>query len=205
MSSTTPARLRSATKVRRLVRLAAPTVAAAAGAALAVAAFTDDAQNNGNQASAAEVTISSDVAATTPLFDLADWQPGEDGATVVRCVGLTNAGSIPVPVAMRLAGAPTGRLAGYVDMTIERGSRDARVADAGCETFAPAASGAEVFDGELDEFPTTAAGAIADGGAPLAVGAERAYRISWTLQDTEDAEGKALGGVDFRWESTSAS
>jgi hypothetical protein len=61
--------------------MAAPTAAAALAATLAVAAFTDDAQNAGNRASAADVTISADVAASSPLFDLADWQPGEDGDT----------------------------------------------------------------------------------------------------------------------------
>jgi hypothetical protein len=188
-------------RLRRLAKLAAPTTAAALAATLAVAAFTDDAQNAGNRATAADVTITADVAATTPLFDLADWQPGEDGGTVARCVGLTNGGSIPVPVALRLAGAPTGQLADFVDMTVERGTRDTAVSDAGCAGFA---TDGVVFRGELDEFPTSAGAAIADGGAPLAVGAERAYRVTWTLQDTEAAEGRSLGGVDFRWETTSA-
>ena len=191
-------------RLRRLVRTAVPTAAAAVTATLAVAAFTDEAENSGNRASAADVTISTDVAATAPLFDLADWQPGEDGDTVTRCIGVTNGGSVAVPVSMRLAAAPTGDLADYVDMTIMRGIRDASVDGAGCGTFSPAESGAQVFRGELDEFPTTADGAVADGGAPLAVDAERAYQVTWKLQDTEDAEGKSLGGVTFRWETTSA-
>ena len=200
MSSTSPARLR---RTRRAARVAAPTVAAF-GAVFAFAAFTDEAENAGNRASAADVTIGADVAATAPLFDLTDWQPGEDGDTVTRCIGVTNGGSLAVPVSMRLTGAPTGQLADYVDMTVVRGTRDARVDDAGCASFAPAASGAQVFRGELDEFPTTAGAAVGDGGAPLAVGAERAYQVTWKLQDTEDAEGKALGGVSFRWETTTA-
>ena len=191
-------------RLRRVVRAVVPTAAAAVTATLAVAAFTDEAENSGNRATAADVTIGADVAASAPLFDLTGWQPGEDGDTVTRCIGVTNGGSVPVPVSMRLGGAPTGELADFVDMTIVRGTRDAAVDDAGCASFAPAASEAEVFRGELDEFPATAGTALADGGAPLAVDAERAYRITWTLQDTEDAEGRSLGGVDFRWETTSA-
>jgi hypothetical protein len=123
---------------------------------------------------------------------------------VTRCIGLTNGGSIPVPVQLRLAGAPTGQLADYVDMTVERGTRDATATGPGCGSFAPAASGAEVFRGELDDFPTKTATAIADGGAPLAVGREACLPHHLELQDTEDAEGTSLGGVDFRWESSSA-
>ena len=207
MRSTLPAGASPAAaprRVRRLVRAVVPTAAAAVTATLAVAAFTDEAENAGNRASAADVTIGTDVAATAPLFDLTDWQPGESGDTVTRCIGVTNGGSVPVPVSLRLDGAPTGRLADFVDVAIDRGTRDAAVDDAGCASFTPAASGAEVFRGELDELPTTAGSAVADGGTPLAVGAERAYRVTWTLQDTEDAEGTSVEGVTFRWETTTA-
>lgn len=207
MSSTTPAGAQPAPKPRRLRRLAkatVPTAAAAIAATLAVAAFTDDAQNNGNQATAADVTITEDVAATSPLFNLANWQPAEDGDTVTRCIGLTNGGSIPIPVKLRLAGAPTGALGDFIDMTIVRGTRTTSVNDASCGSFTADASGSEVYKGELDEFPTTAQGALADGGANLAVGAERAYQVTWKLQDSEDAEGKSISGVNFRWETTTA-
>jgi hypothetical protein len=197
MSSMSPARLRRA---RRAVRVAAPTVAACS-AVLAFAAFTDEASNAGNRATAADVTITEDVPASTPLFALDGWQPGEDGAEVSRCVAITNGGSIPVPVRLRLGGAPTGRLGDFVDVRVERGTRAAATDDASCATFA---SAGEVYDGELDELPTTSAEAVADGGAHLAVGAERAYRITWTLQDTEEAEGQSVGGVTFRWETTTA-
>jgi hypothetical protein len=197
MSSMSPVRLR---RTRRAARIAAPTVAAFS-AVFAFAAFTDEASNAGNSATAADVTITEDVAATAPLFSLDDWQPGEDGDTVSRCIGITNGGSIPVPLKLRLASTPSGDLGDFVDMTVERGTRPTATDDAGCGSFVAAG---EVYRGELDEFPVASASAIADGAGKLAIGAERAYRITWKLQDTEEAEGRSIGGVTFRWETTSA-
>ena len=197
MSSMSPARFRRA---RRAARVAAPTVAAFS-AVFAFAAFTDEASNAGNSATAADVTITEDVAASAPLFALDDWQPGEDGDTVSRCIGITNGGSIAVPIKLRLAGPASGELGDFVDMTVERGTRTTATDDAGCGSFV---AGGDVYRGELDAFPTSAGTAVADGGGELAVGAERAYRITWRLQDTEEAEGKSLGGVTFRWETTTA-
>lgn len=197
MSTTSPARM---PRARRAARIAAPTVAAFS-AALGFAAFTDEASNAGNGATAADVTITEDVAASSPLFDLDAWQPGESGDTVSRCIGITNGGTIALPLKLRLAGAPAGGLGDFVDMTIERGTRDAATDDAGCGSFA--ASG-EVYDGELDAFPTTTGTAVTDGAGALPVGAERAYRVTWKLQDDEAAEGQSVSGVTFRWETTTA-
>jgi hypothetical protein len=191
-------------RARRLLRAAGPTAGAALAATLAVAAFTDEAANSGNRATAASVTITEDVPASSPLFDLTDWQPGEDGDTVARCIGITNAGSIPVPLALRFAGAPAGRLGEHIDMRIERGTRSRAADDGSCATFASDATTPVVYEGEVGDFPSTDAGAVGDRGAPLAVGAERAYRVIWRLQDTEEAEGQSISGVTFRWSSTSA-
>lgn len=190
-------------RIRRAARVVLPAGVAAIATSVAFAAFTDEAANGGNQASAANVTITEDVAATSPLFDLADWQPGEDD-TVARCIAVTNDGSIALPLTLRLDGAPDGSLGDFVDMKVERGTRDRATDSTDCSTFAPAAEDAVVYDGELDEFPTTAAAALSDRGGKLAAGAERAYRATWRLQDTEDAEGKSVSGVDFLWETTSA-
>ena len=175
--------------LRRTGRFALPLVVAV-GAGLAWAAFTDDATNAGNRATAADVTISAGRAATSPVFDIADWRPG--GGPERRCVTVTNDGSIAVPLTMRLDGAPAGELAGFVDMTVERG--------ASCDAFT---ADGEVFAGELAAFPTAAAGALGDGGGALAPGASRAYRVTWELQDDEGAEGLGVSGVDFLWTSSS--
>ena len=188
---------------RRAARVTVPTVTAAAVAAIGVAAFTDDATNEGNRASAANVAITEDVSASTPLFDVDDWQPGEND-TLARCVAITNAGSIALPLTLRLDGAPSGTLGDFIDVTVERGTRDAAVDTADCSTFEPDDASPVVFRGELDELPTAAGAGQADKGAALAVGAERAYRVTWHLQDTEDAEGTSVSGVDFLWETTSA-
>ena len=178
------------TTLRRTGRFVLPLVVAA-GAGLASAAFTDDATNDGNRATAADVSISPGRAATSPVFDIAAWRPGA-GEAVTRCIGVTNDGSVAVPLTMRLDGAPTGDLGEFIDMTIERG--------ASCDGFV---ADGEVFQGELASFPTTGAGAVADGGAPLAPGATRAFRVRWELQDDEGAEGLGVAGVDFLWTSSS--
>jgi hypothetical protein len=190
----------SLTPARRLGKLLAPT-AVALTAGLAFAAFTDDAANGGNRATAADVTITEDVSARAPLFDLADWQPAEDGATVERCIGITNAGSIALPLTLRLDGAPAGDLAEYVDVEVEHGTRPVASDDASCGEFV---ADGDVFAGELADLPTGTADRIAAGPGKLAVGAERTYRITWTLQDTEEAEGKSVSGVNFLWETTTA-
>src|SRR3954471_18601369 len=87
-------------RIRRAARIALPSCAAAIATSVAFAAFTDEAANSGNQASAASVTITEDVAASSPLFDLRDWQPGEQD-TVARCIAITNDGSIALPLTLR--------------------------------------------------------------------------------------------------------
>ena len=195
LSAPVPAR-----RWRVAARTVLPSLAAAAVTAVGFAAFTDEARNDDNRAAAASVSITEDVAASAPLFALENWQPGEDD-TVSRCIAITNRGSIPLPLSVRLDGAPTGRLGEFVDVTIERGSRAAATDGASCSGFT---AGGTVFEGELDDLPASAGDGVADGGAPLAVDAERAYRVTWHLQDDEDAEGQSVSGVDFLWETTSA-
>ncbi len=198
--------------LRRLTRAVAPTLVAFGGV-LAFAAFTDDARNDGNHATAASVTITEDLPSSTPLFSLSRWRPYapyQSEYHQTRCIGVTNDGSVAVPLKLRLAQAPTGALGDYVDVLVLRGTRAVDVNDTSCATFradpdipSTAVDEKLVFAGELDELPTTPGTALPDGGDPLGPGAERAYLIKWELQDTEDAEGKAVSNVDFRWESTS--
>lgn len=186
--------------VRRAAKTLVPAAAAAAVTAVGFAAFTDDASNPGNRATAASVTITQDVPATSPLFDIGDWQPGEDD-TVARCITVKNGGSIGLPLKLRLDGAPTGTLGEYVDLKVERGSRPAGAGSSSCTGFTAAG---DVWSGELASFPTAVGSGVADGGGKLAAGADRAYRITWHLQDDENAEGRSIADVDFLWETTSA-
>lgn len=187
-------------RMRRIGKVAAPT-AAVIGASLAFAAFTDDARNDGNRASAASVTITEDVPASSALFSVTNFRPSDP--TEERCIGVTNGGSVAVPIKMRLAGAATGTgLGDHITMTVERGTRSATDDTASCGSFVAAADG-QFFNDKLANFPTTAAAAISDGGTTLPVGSERAYRIRWSLDDTEAAEGKTVTAVDFLWTSSS--
>jgi hypothetical protein len=187
--------------VRRIGKVAAPTVAVI-GVGLAFAAFTDDARNDGNQASAASVTITEDVSASSSLFNLTNFRPSDP--TEQRCIGVTNGGSVAVPVTMHLDGALAGTgLGSHISMTIERGTRTTTDNTSSCATFAPDATSPTFFNDKLSAFPTARNSAIPDQGAPLPVGQERAYRIRWTLDDTETAEGKTVSDVDFVWTSSS--
>lgn len=190
-------------RLRRVARVLVPSVAAAAVTAIGFAAFTDDATNRGNEASTANVTITEDIDAQTPLFDLDNWQPAEQD-TVSRCIAITNEGSIALPLSLRLDDAPTGELDDHIDMKIERGTRDVATNSSDCSTFKADATDAVVYDAELDEFPIAAGTGVSDKGGKLAVDGERAYRITWHLQDDENAEGKSVSGVNFLWETTSA-
>ena len=201
----TPMGARPATsrRLRRVARVALPSIAAAAVTAAGYAAFVDQAGNDGNQATAASVAITQDVGATTPLFDLTDWQP-QEADTVARCISVRNEGSIALPLSLRFKGAPSGELGRYVDMTIVRGTRDAASSTSDCSSFRTDGADATVYDGLLGDFPTAAGGAIADKGGRLGVGASRAYRITWHLHDDDAAQGKSISGVNFLWETTSA-
>ena len=188
-------------RMRRLAKVAAPTVAVL-GVGLAFAAFTDDARNDGNQATAASVTITEDVSASSALFNVTNFKPSDP--TVERCIGVTNGGSIPVPIKMHLDGAPAGTgLGSHIQMTIERGTRSAADNTSSCGSFVADATSPTFFNDKVANFPTTSGTAISDNGASVAVGAERAYRIRWTLDDTETAEGKTVTDVDFVWTSSS--
>ena len=188
-------------RMRRIAKVAAPTVAVI-GVGLAFAAFTDEARNDGNQASAASVTITEDVSASSALFNITNFKPSDP--TESRCIGVTNGGSIPVPIKLYIDGALGGTgLGSHISMTVERGTRSTADNTSGCGSFVADATTPTFFNDKLANFPTSLGTAITDGGTTLAVGSERAYRIRWTLDDTESAEGKTVTDADFVWVSSS--
>jgi len=186
-------------KRRNLARRAgklAGSVAILAGASLAFAAFTAERTNENNAATAADLTLTSDVGSAT-LFDpstdtdLANWKPGD---TETRCIGVTNGGTVPGDVTLR-GNTPGGTgLGTYIDMTIERGTIAAGHTDRlDCSTFT---AGTQFSTGTVSAF-TTASPGLSDGGGPLADGAKRGYRVTWTLQDDQAAQGKAISAYTF--------
>jgi len=186
--------------LRRLAKLLG-SVLVVSGAGLAFAAFTAEEANSGNAATAADLTVTDDVGSAT-LFDpandpdLANWLPGD---AEVRCIGITNGGTVPAAVTL-YGNTPGGTgLGAYVDMTIERGTIAAGHSDRkDCSTFAAATS---FSSGTVSAFTTTAPG-LSDGGADLAAGAKRGYRITWTLQDAAAAEGRTLSAYTVSWRLT---
>jgi len=195
--TTTPKRR---TLARRAGKLAG-SVVVLAGASLAFAAFTAERTNENNAATAADLTLTDDVGSAT-LFnpstdtDLAAWKPGD---TETRCIGITNGGTVPGDITLR-GNTPGGTgLGAYIDMTIERGTIAAGHTDrTDCSTFA---GGTQFSTGTVGAF-TTASPGLADGGAALAAGTKRGYRVTWTLQDDQAAKGKTISAYTFTWRIT---
>lgn len=190
-------------RARRLAKLTA-SVAVLAGAGLAFAAFTAEQSNTGNAATAANLTVSDDVASAT-LFnpaadaDLANWQPGDPE---VRCIGIINGGSVPAAVTLR-GNTPGGTgLGGYITMKLERGTfSGAHTSRTDCSNFVADASTPVFYNANVSAYPT-AGGGTTDGGGNLAASAKRAYRVTWELQDDQAAINKSISAYSLTWRLT---
>jgi hypothetical protein len=122
------------------------------------------------------------------LFDLSNMAPGRP---IVQCLEVEYAGSI-VPVDMILLVESAGDLGPYLNLSIDEGSGGGFEA---CETFVQSV---RLYDGTLSDIAS---------GDPLRVGVilnsdeRRSYRITFGLQDEQEALGRAAT-ADFIWEVT---
>lgn len=122
------------------------------------------------------------------LFDLSDMAPGRP---VVHCIEVTYDGTIvPVDLAMRSEAA--GDLAAYLDVVVE-GGQGGGFGD--CRGFT---SGGQVFAGTLGDL---AASGWLDLGRVVNAGDRVSYRISFEVQDREEALGRTAS-ASFVWEVT---
>jgi hypothetical protein len=122
------------------------------------------------------------------LFDLADMAPGRP---VVHCIEVSYDGTI-VPVDLAMRSEASGELTAFLDVTIEAG-QGGGFGD--CSGFRRVE---RVFIGTLQEL---AASGWIGLGTVLNTDQRMSYRISFELQDRQEALGRTAG-TSFVWEVT---
>lgn len=192
-------------KVRKLLLTALVVGIAASVVAFGVfSAFSATTDNSGNEFTAGTVTLS-DNDASGAMFD--NVTGGKPGATVERCIKVTYGGSLPSEVRVYTTDASLGALAPFVDVTITPGTFDPTTpAFPSCTNFDDDAGG-PIFTGTLSEFRTDHGNwndgvPFNPGGGPSwSSGNAVAYRVAYTVQDDNDAQGLSTGAHSFTWEA----
>ena len=104
-----------------IVGLAAPLLAAFLIGSASRAAFTDTADNSGNQLTAGTVTLTDDDSVTA-MFNVSTMAPGD---SVSNCILVTYSGSIADPAAVKMYSGgftDSGNFGDYLNVTISEGS-----------------------------------------------------------------------------------
>ena len=163
------------------------------------AAFTAQTGNAGNSWAAARVAISH-AGSGSALFSATGLVPG---STDDKCVVVTYSGDTAADV--RLFAAVTSTRPGledFLDVTVERGTGNA----ADCNDFAasetPFATGTLATLADTNSSFATGLGSWTPAAAPAAPAPAptSTYRISWTVQNDDDAQGKTAEAT-FTWEA----
>jgi predicted ribosomally synthesized peptide with SipW-like signal peptide len=177
----------------------------AIGAAGAVAAFgtfsafSSTTENPGNQIATGNVALS-DNDSGSALYNVAN---GKAGTAVDTCITVTYTGNLDSDVRLYLpdAVAPLGQ---YVNLTITPGT-DASPSFGDCTGFV--ADGAALYTGTLGAFQSAHSGwanGVADypgSATKWAQGDEVTYRFQLTVQDDDNAQGKATGLHRIAWQA----
>ena len=163
----------------------------------AFSAFSDTTSNSGNQFATGTVDIGDN--ATSPLYDVSNGTPGT--ASPDHCIQITYGGSLPATVKVYrsvFSGGSTPNLAGYVNLTVTKGTGSAE----DCSDFV---AGAAVYTGTLSSFATdwTSGLALTNGSGNAAWGQNDTvtYRFSAQVADDNAAKGLATGTHSFTWEA----
>ncbi|MEM9561341.1 MAG: hypothetical protein AAGA93_01905 [Actinomycetota bacterium] len=179
----------------RVGRLAAAALAAAVSALIIgslVVTFSDRALGPDGTVAAATVTSGTislvDDDQGRSLFDLADMAPGRP---VVHCIELVYDGTI-VPVDLAMRAEASGDLTRFLDVAVESGK------GGGFDDCSGFESTGQVYGGTLAEL---AASGWLDLGTLVNAGQRSSYRISFELQDRQEALGRAAN-ASFVWEVT---
>jgi predicted ribosomally synthesized peptide with SipW-like signal peptide len=166
-------------------------------------AFSSTTSNSGNSFAAGTVHLT-DNDSGLALYNVG---VGAPGASVVKCIKLTYAGTLSADVKLYMTFS-LGPLAGLVDLTVEKGTSSGAPVFPNCGTFS---SEATLYSGTLAGF-ASAHGSYANGLAAYP-GSQSAwnetdtlvYRITLSLQDDNGANGGATplstGAHGFTWEA----
>lgn len=167
------------------------------------AVFTATTGNAGNSFASGTVAIQ-DNDANTAMLALANAKPGDADTS---CIRIEYTGSLDSTV--RLYGSVSGSLAGYLTLTVTRGTDSSPSFDS-CASFTPdatdyiGAGNGVVYSGPLSSFPASYAAGIVDptSGSPETWSQSEAhsYRFVVTLQDDNAAQG-LTGNASFTWEA----
>lgn len=165
------------------------------------AAFTASTSNGPNTWSSGSVLLSDDDSSSV-MFSATGLKPG---STETKCLNVTYSGSLPGNVRLYVT-SPSGTLGPYLDLTIEEGTGATGGASLSCTGFvlgsAPSglltAPGGTLssFAGTSTDF-ATGVSAWAPTGAATEV---RSYRVTYTLQDDNNAQNKSAAAT-FTWEA----
>ena len=161
------------------------------------AAFVAQNGNLTNQVTSAAVDLTDTDSGSAMFQNVTGLTPG---TTVERCIDVTYTGTVdPLPVVLYAAGAPTGTLAPYLDLTVQVGT-DPTPAFGDCSGFV---AGATVHSGTLAAF-ATAHGSYAAGAPTWDPGttspSTRTFRFALSVQDVAAAEGLTTT-FGFTWET----
>jgi hypothetical protein len=121
------------------------------------------------------------------------------GPPQVRCIDVTYNGTAdPLPVRLYAAGAPVGTLAGYLDLTVEMGTRT----DTAFGTCGGFSSAGTLFSGTLAAFGTTHANYTAGRTTwdPAVGSSMRTFRFTLGVQSNAAAQGQTTT-FGFSWET----
>ena len=184
------------TLLRSLLAIGAAGALAAFGT---FSAFSSSTENPGNQINSGTVALS-DNDSGAALYDVDGAKAGD---TVDRCITVTYTGDLDAGVKLYLPDA-VGALGPYVDMVVTPGT-DASPSFGDCTGFV--ADGAPLFTGTLAAFRTAhsswANGLVDNPGSTTkwAQGNTVTYRVQLTLQNDDNAQGKATGTHRLMWEA----
>jgi predicted ribosomally synthesized peptide with SipW-like signal peptide len=192
-------------QLRRKVLITIGLVALVTGVASVgtFSAFSSTTSNSGNSFTAGTVHLT-DNDTGLGLYNVAASVPG---ASVVKCIKLTYAGTLPADVKIYMTSS-LGALAALVDLTVEKGTSSGGPVFPNCGTFS---SEATVYSGTLGGF-ATAHGSYGNG-LTAYPGSQSAwntadtlvYRFTLSLQDDNGANGGATplstGAHAFTWEA----
>jgi hypothetical protein len=155
------------------------------------AAFSGTTSNATNSWSSGGVSLSDDDSSTA-MFSATGLKPGSTGA---NCITVTYTGNLAASVKLYATGY-TGTLGTYLNLTVEQGTGGSF---GSCTGFS---AGSTLYTGTLSGF----AGAKVDFAsgvgsfAPSTNGATAVYRFTYTLQDTNSAQGLS-STCGFTWEA----
>lgn len=155
------------------------------------AAFSAATENTGNSWAAGTVAIT-DNDAGSALFNVSGLVPGD---TQTKCIAVTYNGSEAAAVKLyaRIDGG-TG-LGDYLNLQVTRGTGG----DASCTGFT---AGENVYTGTLSNMASTNTSFATGAGtwAPTGPAQTATYRLTYTLQDDNNAQGKNVQST-FTWEA----